>query len=33
MMPQALVPYMIFVPLSAAFLIPPFGKKFKKAGV
>ena len=32
MTPQALVPYMIFLPLSAAFLIPPFGKKFKKAG-
>lgn len=32
MTPQALVPYMIFVPLSAAFLIPPFGKKFKRAG-
>jgi len=32
MTPQALVPYMIFIPLSAAFLIPPFGKKFKKAG-
>lgn len=28
----ALIPYMIFIPLSAAFLIPPFGKKFKKAG-
>ncbi|MCX5679437.1 MAG: proton-conducting transporter membrane subunit [Candidatus Omnitrophica bacterium] len=32
MTPQALVPYMIFVPLAAAFLIPPFGKKFKRAG-
>ncbi len=32
MTPQALVPYMIFLPLAAAFLIPPFGKKFKKAG-
>ena len=32
MTPAALIPYMIFVPLSAAFLIPPFGKKFKKAG-
>jgi multicomponent Na+:H+ antiporter subunit D len=29
---QATIPYMIFVPLSAAFLIPPLGKKFKKAG-
>lgn len=29
---QALVPYMIFLPLLAAFLIPPFGKKFRKAG-
>ena len=28
----ALIPYMIFIPLSAAFLIPPFGKKFKRAG-
>jgi len=28
----ALIPYMIFVPLSAAFLIPPFGKKFKNTG-
>lgn len=28
----ALIPYMIFVPLSAAFLIPPFGKRFKRAG-
>ena len=32
MTPQGIVPYMIFVPLAAAFLIPPFGKKFKKAG-
>lgn len=32
MTPQALIPYMIFVPLAAAFLIPPFGKKFRKSG-
>lgn len=32
MRPAEFIPYMIFVPLAAAFLIPPFGKKFKRAG-
>jgi multicomponent Na+:H+ antiporter subunit D len=29
---QAIVPFMIFVPFAAAFLIPPFGKKFRRSG-